>query len=459
MSWFWRGFQSAVFYYVSCAPCSKLNSRRKRRSESRRAKVKKAAGEEGLPELYRHPSPFSTNIYWREEMALGPGPPPRKGNRDSRNRAGSSRECNTGELGSSAGGSSADTTLAVDSIQGAEMEQDRISGEGWNRQRYQRADELLWGDDIEKSINQSGVSRSGTTGIASYHTARNPAVNDLHPPVVSTQPTHRSEIKWMLQPPPSAKVMEGKERANRSRSGSGGSHGSGKKGVDSTKLGRQIGERLVGGRSRRGARPPIEETLASQTREDGDFIYSTEPIEAPGQRHDRDTELSSELKWPENSAKRGPPPSFDVPDVSSRAPLCHKSDPPQRSPLSTIASSSNAVLTVRAKQIPSHRRLPNKLPRLHLPLDAGGSTSSLHVLQELVSSNSSLSMRAPSPSKEADIRLPSATENEEMELRLPEFETRFPGRDYRFPDSPEERGRDGELGDERGILSSWSMYV
>ena len=459
MSWFWRGFQSAVFYYVSCAPCSKLNSRRKRRSESRRAKVKKAATEEGLPGLYRHPSPFCTNIYWREEMALGPGPSPRKGNRDSRNRAGSSRECNTGELGSSAGGSSADTTLAVDSIHGAEMEQDRISEEGWNRQRYQRADELLWGDDNENSISQSGVSRSGTTGSVSYHTARNPAVNDLHPPVVSTQPTHRCEIKWMLQPPPSAKIMEGKERAKRSRSGSGDSHGSSKKGVDSTNLGRQIGERLAGGKIRRGARTPIKETLASPTGEDGSICYTTEPIEAPGQRHDRETKFSSELKWHKSPAKRGPPPSFDVPDDSSRTSLSHKCDPPQRSPLSTIASSSNAVPNIHAKQIPSHRRLPNKLPRLHLSLDASVSTSSLHVLQELVSPNSSLGVRAPSPSKEADIRLPSATENEEMELRLPEFETRFPGREFRFPDSPKERGRDVELGDGRGILSSWSMDI
>lgn len=30
MAWFWRGFQSAVFYYVSCAPCSKLAHQRKR---------------------------------------------------------------------------------------------------------------------------------------------------------------------------------------------------------------------------------------------------------------------------------------------------------------------------------------------------------------------------------------------------------------------------------------------
>ncbi|KAL8718757.1 MAG: hypothetical protein Q9225_004154 [Loekoesia sp. 1 TL-2023] len=219
MSWLWRGFQSAVFYYVSCAPCTQLAYRRRRRKGAARLKLEKEM-EEGL---YPHPSPFSTNIYWRKEMALGPGPPRKKKDRDkerqqkSRGR-GPNEECQRDLVtGSSVGTgtSSADTVVASSSVQGVvEPEQERRSGDDWNRRRYQREDEFLWGID--------NVSEVGDN----YCTARNPAVNDLHPPVVSTQPTHRSETRWMLQPPPSAKVMEGKERANRSRSGSGGSNGS-----------------------------------------------------------------------------------------------------------------------------------------------------------------------------------------------------------------------------------------
>lgn len=45
MSWFWRGFQSAIFYYVSCAPCSKLAYQRRRRRDNKRAKAQHAASE------------------------------------------------------------------------------------------------------------------------------------------------------------------------------------------------------------------------------------------------------------------------------------------------------------------------------------------------------------------------------------------------------------------------------
>ena len=56
----------------------------------------------------------------------------------------------------------------------------------------------------------------------------------------------------MLQPPPSAKVMEGKERPNRSRSGS---KGSSRLGTDEPSLSRQVTGRAVEERIRRGENP------------------------------------------------------------------------------------------------------------------------------------------------------------------------------------------------------------
>ena len=50
-----------------------------------------------------------------------------------------------------------------------------------------------------------------------YLAPKNPPVNDYHPPVVSSLPGHKDGRKWMLQPPPSAKVMEGKVPVGRSR--------------------------------------------------------------------------------------------------------------------------------------------------------------------------------------------------------------------------------------------------
>ena len=98
------------------------------------------------------------------------------------------------------------------------------------RKRYHRPDELLWGITSHKttlhpssptsSNNPDSKGDSTTllqptpsrTSDASYMIGRNPAVNDMHPPIVSTRPASKAETRWMLQPPPPAKVMEGKLR-------------------------------------------------------------------------------------------------------------------------------------------------------------------------------------------------------------------------------------------------------
>ncbi|KAL8866898.1 MAG: hypothetical protein Q9174_006012, partial [Haloplaca sp. 1 TL-2023] len=227
MSWFWRGFQSAVFYYVSCAPCNALAYRRRRRKDITRSNAEEHDLEEGT---YQHPGAFKTNRFWDEEITMGPGPPRKKKDLERQRRRGqdsiegSQRDLATGNSGGT-GISSADTIVVAkvptEERGAAEVEQEKkiMNGEDWNRRRYQREDEYLWGND---NICED------QPGDKHYYIARNPAVNDLHPPVVSTQPTHRNETRWMLQPPPSARVMEGKERANnnRARSGTGESDGS-----------------------------------------------------------------------------------------------------------------------------------------------------------------------------------------------------------------------------------------
>src|SRR5436190_19305054 len=265
--------QSCIYYYAACSPCNKCLNRRKRRQEAVREKKLKAEIEDQQPGLYRHPSPFSTNMYWREEMLLGPGPPHRK-KRDN-NRTNSQRTLTTGDQGSSVASS------GIGSADGpaSDMEQEhRFSGDGWNRRRYQREDEELWGHEemsptnklrgaflwASSSVGLTGVSRSamgtssstGTISKGDYYTPRNPPVNDLHPPIVSTPPTHKAATRWMLQPPPSAKVMEGKVRAktNRSRSDSGASS---RRGRD-TSLGRRIGERCLEEKRRKGDYPEVE---------------------------------------------------------------------------------------------------------------------------------------------------------------------------------------------------------
>lgn len=294
--------------------------------------------EEGI---YRHPSPFSTNIYWREEMVLGPGPPQKKSNRD-KGKAESSRGLRSGGVGSSSltGTSSADTVVEDESQeQGSEPE--RRSGEGWNRRRYQREDEILWG--LEGGDNRrAGTSRSGTagSGAGSYYVARNPAVNDLHPPVVSTQPTHPSETKWMLQPPPSARIMEGKEKASRSRSGSGVSHKSdSSRKRDDISLGRKVGERLMEEKVKRGEVPPESASASTSMLR----LPSRESARSNhlriGHQHDRDPSIS--------------PTSAEPPTPKS---LREAHDPyhPSRPHLPTTASSSSNLAVPRPALLPRH---------------------------------------------------------------------------------------------------------
>lgn len=364
---------------------------------------------------------------------MGPGPPQRK-QRDQkekereRERHRGDRGLATGGVGSSAvtGASSADTVVGSEAADGREVDQERISEEGWNRRRYQREDEMLWGVHVDggsrKETPKTGRSRAGTASSAgSYKYGCNPAVNDLHPPIVSTRPANKSEMRWMLQPPPPARIMEGKEPANinRSRSGSGGSYGSGRSNGSSrridTNLGRQVGEKFIEGRMRRDASldsTPVSRAIAKED------ATSAQVHIPPGQPHDTDRRPSngsqrSSTKSTTSSRKPPPPPLSIAPDLRP---------PASRPPLSTINSTSNIKLP--ASDIVANSKLLR--PAL-LPMDSS-SSSSLHNLQELVSPLSldmssmgspktlSAMRRASSPLPEASFALPPTDDTEEREF-------------------------------------------
>lgn len=429
-SWFWRGFQSAIFYYISCAPCTKLNYRRKRRKQLKREKSEKALheAEEGLQ---HHPSPFSTNPYWKEEILIGPGPPQRKAFRDGKSKPKDSRGLRTGGVGSSTetGTSSADTMVGEEG-----GENIRDSGEGWNKRRYQREDEILWGKEEEerKPTGMSPVSRSAS-GNASYYQARNPAVNDLHPPVVSTQPKHRSETQWMLQPPPKAKIMEGKEKANspnRSRSGSGASKDSKASGKKPESLGRQVGERLMESKLKRGGNPAAASSSVAMSRVPSARSAASLEKNAPGQQRDRNPPLPLPQPSLESMNRKPPPPPISISTTPSPFP-----SPAARPPLSTILSAS---LPQKPKDRPPH---------LRPLLISANSASSLHVLQELVAPATQLNTikaaSAPIPDAAVGVKLPPVSHKEDADLRLPEVESWFPESGWSFPSksAPEPRQR------------------
>ncbi|KAK7417932.1 hypothetical protein QQX98_004234 [Neonectria punicea] len=257
-------FQSAVFYIVACTPCAKVRHRQKAREQAKKERQEKARLEVDQPGLYQHPSPFNTNPYWQEEITMGPSLPKKSASKNSSQRG----------LTSSGGDSCALSMSEQTNVGGSRLniapsttvvtEEDDGLSDDWNRRRgYQREDEELWGqwsgqkfmEAISKARDSAGRLIESTLGIDNkevtdedrrefYFTPKNPPINDYHPPVVSSKIPSKNAHRWMLQPPPPAKIMEGKIPV--SRAGSSGSKSSGKTLIgEDVQLGRLVHEKLV----------------------------------------------------------------------------------------------------------------------------------------------------------------------------------------------------------------------
>lgn len=241
-----RGIQSAVFYYLSCAPCADARYRKKRKQEAALGRADWEELEAQMPNLYRHPSPSSTNPHWQAEIALGPALT--RGKRKA-NPAGSQRE-----LKSSQG---SNLPSSVDLPGGARTSDERADG-GWNLRQYQREDEQLWGTTVTEPPWRGHLDGQGNTvdgptrpakvklkgsssSLSTFQEYRNPTINDLHPAIV-TRVNTRADVAWMLQPPPVAEIMSGKQPVSRSRSNSGNSRPSTNGGHS---LARQLSTRIV----------------------------------------------------------------------------------------------------------------------------------------------------------------------------------------------------------------------
>ncbi|KAE9376835.1 hypothetical protein N431DRAFT_436074 [Stipitochalara longipes BDJ] len=320
----------------------------------------------------------------------------------------------------------------------AGTEGSRLSGDGWNRKRYQREDEALWGHDvpgpgqrimdaIAKAGSQAGrllegrLSKGGSgkeeENPGTYYLARNPPVNDLHPPVVSTAPSSRDETRWMLQPPPPAKIMEGKERVNRSRAGSDLS----RRGGEGTPLSRQVTERLVDAKLQRGETPTFLEVRSSTSRAESRSKTPTSiRPRAQGDGGSRSSSLGSSGSEVPRRKRKPPPISVSTSARSSRDTVEHvpipsppptassiRTEQPSRPVLTTIFSSSNVV---------SHS------------VDEGDKFPALRELS--APSTNNVSTRSPSPSH----RLPPNANA--MPASIPSVDTKFPGLStYKFPSS------------------------
>lgn len=283
-----RGIQSAIFYYLSCAPCTKAAHRRNRKKQLNQDRKQREALFEDDPTTYRQPSPYRTNEYWAEEIRLGPGPPERRLPKKERKKR---REEDAAGRGRSA--------VRADNQQDAQEKklelprlpepahlsglrgilkntENRFSGLDWRERwrRFQREDEDLWGGESSSDESDSsserprlGPPRQSVAGSSigvpgpfhmrlhqhhskkrpeeGYWTARNPPVNDLHPPVVSVPTRSRASNQWMLQPPPPSGVMNGYTPISRNRSDSENSRAPGARQTKRVRLDRDISVRLI----------------------------------------------------------------------------------------------------------------------------------------------------------------------------------------------------------------------
>ncbi|KAI1415599.1 hypothetical protein F5Y13DRAFT_146465 [Hypoxylon sp. FL1857] len=274
--------QSAVFYVVSCAPCLQARHHQKSKAKAKKEREEKARLQAENPGLYQHPDPFNTNPYWSEEIMMGPRIQSKKYNGGNKNISQKRLNSSGKESTSITESSTRVDSMSPGSSHTAVVEDGKLSfsttlSDDWNRKRYQREDEELWGQghDLSRTghklmdaIKQAGSS-AGRILEASlgkepkpvtdedrhnfYFAPKNPPVNEYHPPIVRQRPIHKDGNKWMLQPPPPAKIMEGKVPV--SRSGSMASHLSRKTTGDGSNLGRLVHERTVEAKLRSGDFP------------------------------------------------------------------------------------------------------------------------------------------------------------------------------------------------------------
>lgn len=361
-----RGIQSVIFFYVSCAPCVATRDRKKRKQDAVRGRADREALAAEMPGMYRHPSPSSTNPYWQSEIAAGPVLVSRGKKKTATNAAvGSHRNLKTSMTQRS---NESNPPSSVDlSLNGGSR--DGRTDSKIHFQQFQREDEeaplglssmegLASSSTLDGSLSGSRITRPQRAHIImtdaekSHANHRNPQINDLHPATV-TNISSREEARWLMQPPPSADFMSGKDCTGRSRSDSGGSSRmSARSGVP---LSREVAQRMME-RRLKGEDPPLTPTMSRENTS----LASTDP---KGQNHDRS--MTNELDFaledsPSNRLRRrSSPVRIQVSDNSNSS----------QSAVTVIRSSDFAPETVRARRVASKPQLSTIASDSLLPAD------------------------------------------------------------------------------------------
>lgn len=389
--------QTVVFHIFACATLRQSVAKRRQKRENSRAKAEKEREQQEHPEIYKHPAPFEVNPHWKEDIELGPIYSKKlKANKDKKKRRG----INPDKLPESSAGVSLESG---DKIPCADSVPD-LNDENWNRVKYQREDEALWGDE-ESNTNRSEtpISRASTSRSHRFNPSPTPIVQEVYPPVVTKLPKGPDQVQWMLQPPPKAAVMEGKDRSNRSRSSTNSSR--------HTNFSNRSGK--------------LPENYPSRC----------------GQRHDRLSPSSSHSTI--RRQRRVPPISISEDD--STPPTSPIASPIARPPLATIASSRHDIRQ-RASRSPKEG-IGNRESTVRDVVPSKKMDQFNSQSRSPTFDTAFLPVR-PASKSEGAARQPKSQEY----IRIPGLESRFPYA-FRFPEkeSSDSAQRDQKLSSRRSV--------
>jgi hypothetical protein len=456
-----RGIQSAVFFYLSCAPCTGYSYRKKRRKEADRDRAAKMALEMEQPGLYCHPSPFATNVHWQTEIKLGPSPNPGKRRNGMKKARVRTSDENASHLASSVnlGLTQAESNAATWDWQRHDDDDD--DDDNYWGSTYSRRNSRRPSTNAASTISRPLTAHTATTdrsGAASYYSASNPPINDLHPPIVTRIDT-RADAMWMLQPPPPARIIQGRQqKPNLTRSDSGASRPTSRRLTNDQNLSRQVSQRIVDDKLRNGLSPSKDSLLHPPM-----IIMDPSSLSSSSS-----SSTSDDLKSRQQRQRRRPPP-INVQEDTNPPPRSLVPLEPSKSlpsinytpakylhlpshPLSPVASASSD--RSRSRSQPGLRNSSAE--------DRRTSSSNDNVLQNLVPTNSlrNAQARLPLPTKtpsafESRIELqPTADQYEEMMLLgsgKAGFDSWYEEKDFTtFPQWAADRVR-------RDVTTRWSV--
>ncbi|GAM86070.1 hypothetical protein ANO11243_040800 [Dothideomycetidae sp. 11243] len=217
-----RGIQSALFYYLSCAPCTEARHRRKRRKEADLARLEKEAlNTDALVAdyHYKHPLTTNTNPAWDLEIAIGPS---KESKAAAKIKAKKEKETepiprSSDSTAKSDKGKQPSSISDPDSEHNAKVQWASTFQRSYIETPIMVPQRTLTNASSRRQPPNDPTPTPAQAASPQWLSPVHPPLNEFHPPTV-TRYDSPADISWMLEPPPPARVMRGNEQERPKRS-------------------------------------------------------------------------------------------------------------------------------------------------------------------------------------------------------------------------------------------------